>query len=212
MLLRNYDNIMTRLRIYDDALTPADTHNGEFLDTTKLNLKQLNGIVSAVSGTYYNFSFTVPFSQWGTSEKTASSSWLFAGSSDLDCYGNIGVSYDDYTLGKFDTTPSSLSDSISISKPYFDETENCWCQVRKQSYMANCDMIIKEIGVSHASTSTSVWYVGNAGYDTAILVYREVLENPIEVKSGQIYTITFTIKSSILDNKPADYQASISIE
>lgn len=209
MLLRNYDNMMTRLRLPTPNAYQV-FQNGDFTDETKLNIKQPNGQISQSSGgQYYNFGFNVPFSKWGTSIDKTGSSWLYAGSSDLDCYGNLGVHYDDYKLGNFDVEPSSLSDSISISNPEWDEQNKYWYQVRKQSYMANSDIIIKEIGVSNSSTSSSLYYIGILGKNSAPLVYREVLETPIEVKSGEIYTISLTIKSSILDNKPVDYSVTV---
>ena len=199
MLLRNYDNIMTRLRLPTPNV--GIYQNGNFTDDTKLNIKQPNGQVTPASGNYASFSFNVPFAKWGTAVNTSGTSWLYAGASNLDCYGNVGVHYDDYKLTSFDVDPSSLSDSISISTPLFDAENKCWYQIRKQSYMANSDIIIKEIGVSNGSTNSSLNYIGNPGKNTAPLVYREVLETPIEVKNGQIYTISLTIKSSILDNK-----------
>lgn len=209
MLLRNYDNMMTRLRLP----TPNNNliyQNGDFTDESKLNIKQPDGIVSMGSSSYSLFSFYIPFSKWGTTVSSGGSSWLYAGSSDLDCYGKIGVHYDDYSLGSFDTEPSSLSETLSISAPQYDEDSKCWYQVRKQSYIANSDIVIKEIGVSNSSTYTGGGTViGLPGKSTSPLVYREVLPTPIEVKSGEMYTINLTIKSSILDNKPIDYSVTV---
>jgi hypothetical protein len=66
--------------------------------------------------------------------------------------------------------------------------------------MANEDITIREIGVIYAD------------FNTQYLMYREVLETPIEVPVNANFKLTLTKKVSVNPNIPTDYAATASVE
>lgn len=113
------------------------------------------------------------------------------------------VTYDDYTM-----SPISASDIQNVAHSYeltTDESTGELISTYKKTFTALTDTTIKEIGVIQG------FQTGSNGY-WAVLVYREVLETPINVVAGANAMITLTKRISPNSNQPTDYVATASVE
>jgi hypothetical protein len=127
---------------------------------------------------------------------------LTAGASDTP------VSCDDYTLA----TPFTTNDAIQISGSAvlgdytYDESSNTFSRTYQRAFMAKKDIVIKEIGIT-----TRAYKASNGAWNYPVLIYRKVLDAPIEVPANANFILSFSTTISANPNKPADYNASAAL-
>jgi hypothetical protein len=196
MLLRNYDN-------YSNLISLNRSSYGDKIgDTSKfgdgyLNVKDINGTVRDVTY-YYSLS---PFYTWNTGGNGCGTLFCFGS-------GSTPVDYDDYkleSLYKESTDYSIVSNSITHTTPTYDEEDNTWENTISQAFTALKELTINEIGVYQK-------FVYKGSSTTTALIYRKVLDTPIVVPANANVVLSFTSKVNACSNKPANYEASVSVE
>jgi hypothetical protein len=206
MLLRNYDNMMTAKKISSRASGSATVFGDGHL-TAKDLLESVYNIHSPCSDWaylplayfHYNFDIDSKDGAYGYSN-------LICGS------GNTSETYDDYKLASpfTSTQVSKIGQATFVTDTHtYNENDGTWTHTVTKTYIANESITIREIGV------TSGFYYKNGNYHGAALVYRKVLDTPIEVSAGATFVLSFTATVSANPNnpnKPADYDASVSVE
>lgn len=194
MLLRNYDNYQTILSLNHASYSTKFNVNTSVFNDSGLCVKNIQGY--NYEPIYYHN--VAPFYIWSTGGNGCGTKFTF-GSSDT------AENYDDYKLTTFvqNTDYSVIFSSLSNTTPVLNE--GVWENTVSQTFTALKDLTIKEIGVSQM-----VGY--NSGDETEILIYRKVLETPIEVPANANFVLSFTTKVSANQNKPADYVATASVE
>lgn len=199
MLLRNYDNIevISRLR----ASTPAMPLSGTYGLDDNFNIKPTSNETINYVGSHCDmslFNFKNGANSYGGGGVNYTN--LIVGSSDTP------VTYNDTSLGASISTANITNLSESFTDPVYDEVNQTWTREYKKVFSAVSDITIKEIGIVKGLSCNS----GN--YQKYFLVYREVLETPIEVPTGANVVITFKAIVSANPNKPTDYVATASVE
>jgi hypothetical protein len=199
MILRNYDNIMTMLSRPAIGLNYVGTDNTVFGDG-HLNAKSYNN--GAIINPYCE-GLVTPFKKFSEAEVN-----VYTGSSNLICgAGDTPVTYDDYKLDVAFTTDQVkvLSKFHKELEPIYNESDNSWTFTYTKTFTAKEDIVVKEIGV------TSGFYYNSSNQNGA-LIFRKVLDTPIEVPANANFTLSFTITKSANPNKPANYEATASVE
>lgn len=201
MLLRNYDKLCafsTLTHLYDASgnmgTTQYDVINNIYPKATGGNILGLFTQARSAPG--------LPMTKFtnglnGLGDITYHDCNLIVGTN------NTPVTYDDYTM-----SPISTNDIKNIAHTYeFHEDENTGeiISTYKKTFTAFNDITIKEIGVIQGVQNSSSSY-------QYVLVYREVLETPIEVPAAANVMITLTKRISPNSNQPADYVATASVE
>lgn len=106
--------------------------------------------------------------------------------------GDAPVTYGDFKLAgnTFGSTFTKVSSDV-----VFDEDSRCWVRTLtvKYSNTKDTDFVVKEWGIwrGRDGTSASLTYTNNS---FIILVYREVLDEPITIAANSTATLTFTLK------------------
>lgn len=196
MLLRNYDNIVAAYSL----VSHQESKNG---DTTvfgdgHLNVKWANGSIHYITGVG-NVYCILPLNRLCSSRVTNQGhSWISLGS------GTTPVTYDDYKLENELSTSQIVVNSSSavIEDPIYDEINKTWTKTMSYDFQAKSDVTVSEIGVHFQTEST------NSGINLYALVYREVLDTPISLTTGQYLKVSITTTASANPNKPADVSAS----
>lgn len=218
MLLRNYDNIMTVRQLCSHNINLGDSSSAYgdgnlCVKNSSGTLRQLSStFITSCQGTYWGFNPFVHFYENansfadlpGTSNTRIGECTLVCGSD------NTPVMYDDYKLGsQFTNTQVSRIVKNNYESPIYNSNTNTWSSTYSTTVLANEPIIIKEIGIY-----TSVQYdCSSTKYlDKGILIYRKVLDTPIEVPAGTNFVLSFTTTVSANPNKPADYDATVSVE
>lgn len=202
MLLRNYDNIMTAFRITN------------FLSNTAMSIQTDtevfgDGHINVAKGTsifgiyFKNNARYVPFSWFGEKENKDSGATSYGESVLIVGSGDKTESYDDTELAEIISSDKlgQVTGSSSFENTY-DENLGVWISTYKRSFVAKEKMTIREIGVIYGMN------VASASVGVS-LVYRKVLDIPVEVESGASFVVSFTQTISANPNKPADYDASV---
>jgi hypothetical protein len=195
-LLRNYDNYnaITSLNhknydvnIGEDLTTFGDGH---------LNVKTTGGVLRTV---YYYHALPIFFC-WGLGGSGCGTFFSFGS-------GTSPEHYDDYKLTTFteNTDYSIIRSSLKHTNVVYNEQDNTWENTITETYCALKDLKITEIGICHTFPFDS------GGSRSSILVYRKLLDTPIEVPANTNFILSFTAKVSVNPNKPADYDASASV-
>lgn len=190
MLLRNYDNIVA-------ALSLVSYSESQIGDTTvfgdgHLNAKLLSGSISYIRGVGSDNS-VLPLQVLCSSAYTANGySWISLGS------GTTPVTYDDYKLENELSTSQITVNSSSriIGDPIYDEINKTWTKTMSYDFQAKSDVTVSEIGIK---------YFRSDHY----LVYREVLEQPVSLTTGQYLKVSITTTVSANPNKPADVSTTV---
>ena len=202
MLLRNYDNFMTLISLGN--LTGVDAGDKTSFDDEHLCIKGWNSnTLYTVRINTSNGTFS-PFQMFSYSTGSGSAvfysgptncSTLVAGS------GDTPVTYDDNDLANVFTPSQVQKISCSAGDAIYNPTDKTWEKTHTCTCLAKEDLIIREVGVTHSfyCTYNSV---------TIALVYRKVLDTPIEVPVNANFVLSFTTKVSANPNKPADYDAN----
>lgn len=197
MLLRNYDNIVAAYSL----VSYQELQNG---DTTvfgdgHLNVKWANGNIHYIKsvGDVYCI---LPLNRLCASRvANQGHSWVSLGS------GTTPVNYDDYKLENELSTSQIVVNSSSrvIGDPIYDEINKTWTKTMSYDFQAKSDVTVSEIGVYFQTEST------NSGINLYALVYREVLEQPVSLTTGQYLKVSITTTVSANPNKPADVSATV---
>lgn len=187
MLLRNYD-LLCALQL--------STFKKTVIDTIRTKIKTTAG--SSI-GNSTAFTSYIPFNNFIITNNVTGTngySTLVVGSDDTP------VTYDDYKI-------SLISGLTGVSATEFQtgliDNETIFENTIKTIYTnSNADtVIIKEIGVYYNVAN-------NTSYAT--MIYREVLDTPIEVPSGANVVISLTKKINLCSNQPAEYTATATTE
>ena len=199
MFLKNYDIMMIM-----NNLLSAGNQTPPITEILKLKRTD-GGSTNFVFNTQYKYT---PFS-WFTNGANTNNS-LSQGQSNLIVgNGDTPVVYDDYKLDSVLST-TQVQNVSQIENHYIDDTTNSVISEYKKTFTAlTDDVVIKEIGVlsgAYYSTGTS------SQYYYSYLVYREVLDAPIELLQGANVVITFTRKMPLYQNAPAEYEVTASVE
>lgn len=206
MLLRNYDNIMiAKNRPVISGGTMASTDTTVFGDG-HINIKDTSGVIQNIHISSITAYSPISYMTEGSITTLSSNT----GQSNLICgSGRTPVTYDDYKLDEPFTTQQVVypSGSHSVSNVEYDEENKCWIFTYQRSYTALQDITVGEIGIGYGHTFAS----GNNN-PKYCLVYREVLETSIDVPANANFVISFTKTLYANPNKPADYQATVSVE
>lgn len=173
MLLRNYDNIVA-VRLLGKSVD--DTTKG-FVDGS-LALKTVAGSLSNNINDGY-----IPFTRWGSSG--VGYSFITIGSDDGTLYP---IDYDNYKLGN--AINDITATSYTIETPAYNEDTNEYIIPITYDFKATTDITIKELGVIHVCN-----VIGS------VLVYREVLNNPITVAAKAYARVTFNVSAPANANK-----------
>lgn len=211
MLLRNYDNIMTakRLTIYGkDTTISTDT---KVFGDGHINVKQdYNGSIKDIYiSTKWSILPLSSFAEYANDYNTGMEfgvSNLVCGGGNTDVNGNVGVNYDDYDLAEtFTSSQVGLVPSSSKEEKVYNN-DGSWTSTYSRMMVNLTDdvLTVKEIGV------VCGFYYSSSGRSNC-LVYRKVLDTPIEVPAGANFILSFTTTVSANPNKPADYEATASV-
>lgn len=196
MLLRNYDNIVAAYSLvsYQESQKGDITVFGD----GHLNYKSINGSMQYVRNVGISSSI-LPLQRLAPSSVVSHGhSWISLGA------GTAPVTYDDYKLEN--ALPTSTievsSSSAIIGDPIYDEINKTWTKTMSYDFQAKSDVTVSEIGVYFQMVS-------NSSTNSTTLVYREVLDTPISLTTGQYLKVTITTTVSANPNKPADVSATV---
>lgn len=199
MLLRNYDkmDLMRRIADQSDSNSYFGAVNDDFTGNN-LSIKDIDGYVKRV----YNAPTLLGNFGHNSSMLIISNSvtCLVCGS------GSTPVTYDDYKLENILTDTQAQGVKIEGDyNPVYNEETDSWSRTVSRTFLANEDLVINEIGVYQGCTYE---------YEKRqlVMVYRKVLDTPIEVPAGANFTISFTTNISANQNKPNNYDATASVE
>lgn len=213
MLLRNYDNINVAYK-FMNANPEGTTQYVVATDTTDfadghINIKSLDNVIYGIYARSDSNYSVYPLTVWG--EDTIDTTSLSMGYSYFMLGdGTTPVTYDDYKLDKL--IPKSiiapLKSTIRTSSLAYDSSDNSFSRTFRQTFIAYSDITVKEIGVKHCtyasnSTSTNI---------NPTLVYREILDQPVDVPQGATFVVNLTIKYFANTNKPAETQVDVAVE
>lgn len=193
MLLRNYDNLMAisgmlKTRGTNNYISSDEGFGDGILSVKRVYPDTVSRVVNSDWG--YEPLSTFEGIQYTESFSTGSSN-LGVGS------GSRPVTYDDNKM----ESPLHLT-FVNHSFDYsYDEENNALVSNYRKIFSTTTDVTIREIGILYTAPGTG-----------AILVYREVLESPIQVPAGSNVVIKFTKKQSLNQNRPTDYTATASVE
>lgn len=203
MLLRNYDNIMLA-RMCPNIGTSLSVSIADSFGDGKINVKDNSGVIKTIYPNNSTWCYD-PFSYFTENSNTCTS--LNAGYSNLICgSGSTPEHYDDYNLESLftDSQISRVSNVHKIETALYDESTKSWTFTYTRNFLAKENITVREIGVN------SGFYYSGGSYKTC-LVYRKVLETPLEVAAGNQFTLTFTATLSANPNKPANYDAGAAV-
>lgn len=218
MWLRNFDNLQViRLNGAVESATPDFFGNGSLsLKKTSGYVTPLNYTLIAESSDSRNICTNYPlkisdFSNWNDAtslsefgkKKDSKGLCLIFGSN------NQEVSYDDYTIEPFMKEEEELKLSFvsqGISSLIYNQSNGKFYSIMDKTVRNDNeeDITINELGIiigSSMSSNSYLWgYYNNNNNSSGgiFLLYREVLENPITLRKGELYT--FNIKFEIQTN------------
>ena len=199
MFLRNYDNLMVALN------TPSVTTSGTVASTNAeifgdgyLNFKSTNGTIRTIGMNTRNVVSPLLYYIDNSSNNYYSNAGnIIVGN------GSSSVTYDDYQLHTLINTEdiATITKGTTVERSYDDATGE-WTSIVKKVYCALKDITITEIGI------TTGCYYDNS-YCDAVLIFRELLETPVEVPANSNVIISFAFKMNGNPNNPA---VSVSVE
>lgn len=193
MILRNYDNYQIIRDLYINGLD-TDIYKSGF------NLVNYSGTSAKLFSNIIAKGFSLFSFQQGANNFNVSSvgySNLIVGS------GDSVENYNDYKLNSIISTSDITAVSHKLEDPIYDEATSKWSRKYTKTFTAINDIVIKEIGV----VATICAFSGN--YTHHFLMYRKVLETPIEVPAGSNVVIDFKMVLNDSVNEPV---ATASVE
>ena len=216
MWLRNFDNLQViRLNGAVESATP------DFFGNGSLSLKKTSGYVAPLGyaliaetsaskniGTNYPLKISDFSSSWNNAtslsefgeKKDSKGLCLIFGNN------NTEVSYDDYTIEPFMKEEAELKLSFvsqGISSLIYNQSNGKFYSIMDKTVRNDNeeDITINELGIIIGSSMSSYawnYYNNDSNSGGIFLLYREVLENPITLRKGELYT--FNIKFEIQTN------------
>lgn len=222
MWLRNFDNLQViRLNGAVESATP------DFFGDGSLSLKKTSGYVTPLqystiaesSSTSKGICNNYPLKISDFSSNWNDATSLSEFEEKIDSKGlclifgsnNTEVSYDDYTIEPFMKEEEKLKLSFvsqGISSLIYNQSNGKFYSIMDKTVRNDNeeDITINELGIIIGSTAkgTSTSYPwnyynnNNTSSGGIFLLYREVLENPITLRKGELYT--FNIKFEIQTN------------
>ncbi len=202
MLLRNYDNIMASYKLPNIATGTS----GVYLSTDASVFGDGHINVISYDGKIAKFPYSEEYMirpflfRNFPNTYTPSDAWGM-GFSNLICgSGDTAPTYDDYKLGDIITGLDCIKNSCGVY--VYDENSKSWSREYKKTYYNSNEfpVTVREIGV--------IYMVRYNGWDRNALIYRKVLDTPVEVPAEANFIISFTPKVSANPNKPVDYDVS----
>lgn len=188
MLLKNYD-----------IITLANNHN--ISGNYNLNAKSYNGTTGTNVSAFPSSSNTC-FKTYNKTDNVPPAS--ITGTTLCVGSGDTAVTYEDYTInfisGLTCISVTQQTDGVTEDNKFQDSVQVIFCNSNSSA------VTIKEIGIFYSGVTGK-----QAGYSN-YLIYREVLDTPIEVPVGANVVIKFSKSSTIYNNAPADYVATASVE
>ena len=194
MLLQNYDYLMA----FSNMCQRSDGSGQN--SPSGISLKRYDGITTDAYVSTSGLRLPMVSFRNDANQHTFNSSQynnLIVGSDDTP------VTYTDSKISPIST--SSITPLTHTNSNVLDETTGEIVSTYRKTFNALADITIKEIGVMYG-----VPY--NSSSANGFLVYREVLETPIEVPLGANVVITLTKRISTNPNQPADYVATANVE
>lgn len=203
MILRNYDNIaLSWKQIVSNSNTPLGDKVNEFGDGF-LTIKNTEGVIGQPQAQYGYMALQYFGNRSGPND-------LYSGGENLLWCGSGGTleHYDDYCLEAPFTQDQvkGQSDAALVFEDY-DSTTGTRTYTYTRTYSALEDIFVREIGVYYADDFYP--YESSDDERTLFLLYRQVLPAPIEVETGGLFKLTFSITAYPNPNKPADYVAKV---
>lgn len=191
MFLKNYDYLMA---LRSKSVTSSTSAATQTLDGGALNVRGQNAYFLGVN-------HFLPLTSF---EKTNNTYPTKAGSTTL-CVGSgsTPVTYDDYKLENQISGLSCVSIGETASVLTDDGTAFETTLTVIYSNLNSTSITINEIGC--------YWTTGGNNEGYTCLVYREVLENSIEVPAQANVVITFKKKVSIYPNKPVEAETDVGV-
>ena len=222
MWLRNFDNLQV-IRL-NGAVESA---NPDFFGDGSLSLKKTSGYVTPLtydtiaeeSSTHKSICNNYPLkisdfsSSWNDSTSLSEFGEKYDSKGLCLIFGsnNQEVSYDDYTIEPFMKEEEELKLSFvsqGISSLIYNQSNGKFYSIMDKTVRNDNeeDVTINELGIIIGSTaretsSTYSWnYYNNNNTSSGgiFLLYREILQNPITLRKGELYT--FNIKFEIQTN------------
>lgn len=189
MLLRNYDEfkcLQSFCEIVDNTNTISNM-------STFTAIKRYDGSPETI----YTKKHIQPFNYFCKAGNTTTVSNF---GSNLVC-GQIGdedVGYDDYTISNI---PSLTFVSHSLGEQKIENNELVTSYRKVMNNGTGSSVTVDCIGV---------FYTHYSSY--SILMYKEKLATPIEIPADSNVILTFTTRTNLNPNIPADYTATASVE
>lgn len=209
MILRNYDNIMLAIRIpvanYNTNLSTDTTTFGDGHINAKLSNGTLVPIYPRNSSTQY-----VPFDYFNETSNIDTIGWASYFNNLICGSGDTPVTYDDYKLASIinQSQLAVVSGTHTATTPVYNEVDGSWSVTYTRLFKNNTSetLTIREIGVmSPFRNSSSTNALAGA------LTFRKVLENAIDVHANGLVELSFTTTIYANPNKPANYDATASV-
>ncbi len=206
MLLRNYDNLVALCALPNAGLGKTLGDATAFSDE-HLCLKDISGALKRVYHYFGSsaYGFDMPFKQF-TCGSTQFADISIGHSTIVAGNGDTPVTYDDYKLENIFTNTQVQKISHSVGDVIYNEADNTWEKTYYCVCLAKEDLTVKEIGIYAKPTQTTS---SSSAYSA--LVYRKVLDAPVEVPANANFVLSFTVKVSANSSKPADYDATASM-
>lgn len=211
MLLRNYDNLIAMQSLPKTGVTTI-TDTNVFGDG-HLNLKDLSGNIKS---NYYGSSSVwenhwLPFQNMGHNSGSSiiNTNNYHRETNIITGSGDTEVSYDDFNLASpFSSTQvNNAPTGVTIGALTYNSDTESWERTITVTILALQDIEVKEIGaITGAKTGSETSGTYN------VLVWREVLDEPVSVSADGTFKVSLTISIAANANKPADYHATVSVE
>lgn len=152
------------------------TNNYNIVNTEGKSLRELSneGIFLPTDSLYYNYYLNAP----SNDDKEVLSNNKGAGTTILFGTGTTPPSVDDFKL-------DSIIENIEIINTNVNGNGGIWLCSRTIRNNNNDVVSISEVGLYSAPT--------NSNYNFRYLLAREVLQEPVVMQPGEVYTFTFTI-------------------
>lgn len=201
-ILRNYDNYMAAINL--GIISTATSSVSQATDVKTFGDGHIN--ITNTWGSLVNFGYSSqnripPFSLW-TNEGNKDANLNASQRTNLICgNGTKEESYDDYGISLISNlTPITHQ----VKGRIYDADTKTWSVVYEKTFNTLNDITITEIGAVYNGYNTN-------GGGLGVLVYRKLLDEPIEVPAGANFILSFTTKVSANPNKPAAYDASAAV-
>ena len=185
MFLRNYDNYMVAIQFqnYGYIKDKIFVGNESVFGDGNANVKSTNGTVSSIKIAHPSSTSTA-YALFPVSLSTYS---ICLGT------GNGVITYDDFKLSGSAIDNTKLA--VVSRKNVFDAETKRWKQTSAFGYTnsTESDITISEWGLYRNNTEAKNIAFSNSSKD-CVLMFREVLAEPVTIAAGTTGTLTFTLE------------------